>query len=245
MSGASVSIEGFENSDFNYPTTRWQPFGKVDSAPFSDKCKSEIADEVRRLQEELRKRLYHVQAVHDHREAAAEKLKDIEARVLAELDVDAETMSDGSTVEALHAEGIAALREVTALEKLHDERLKRTTALAQSAQDQLDNFVTEHWEELTAELEPEANKVSERVRKITAEFNAKLSPLRQDWEAILAAQIQIVGRTEGLYRSDLPALDDCARPPVVSSEALARLNQVAEPTHQAPAVSIGAVTVSA
>jgi hypothetical protein len=234
-----------DNGPFTNQTFRWQPWSKVAAEPFSERCKSETANEVRRVQDELRKRLDHVQAVHARRESAGKALTVAEDKVLTELDADALSMSDGSALEGVHAEALASLKEVDKLERLHDERLKRTTSLAQSAQDQLDAFVTGNWQELSAELEPAARKSSERVRKITAKYEQELSPLRQDWNAILEDQIQILGRTEGLYRSDLPALDDCAQPPVVSSEALARLNRVPEPHHQAPAVSIGAVAVSA
>ena len=223
----------------------WKAWSEVGAAPLTDKCKSTTADEVRKLQAEVRERLQHVQAVHEGLGAAREGLKAAEAKVLAELDADAESMSDGSSLERVHAEQVKALRELTEVEELHEQRLKRTTSLAQQAQVQLDQFVASNWQELHAELEPQANKVSERVRKITAEYEQKLSPFRQDWTQILNAQTQIVGRTDGIHREDLPAEGDYAQPPVVSSEALARLNQVAEPAHQAPAVSIGAVTVSA
>jgi hypothetical protein len=209
---------------------RWQRWSTVSPAPpLTDKCVGVAADRVRELQGALCERHQHVQAVHESLLAASEGVQTAEARVLAEIDRDTRTMANGSAVEDAHADALKALAVLTETRKLHDLRLQRTTALAEQAQTDLDLFVTEHWAELSDALKPDADKVAERVRKITAEYQSKLSPLRQEWNAIRSAQLQIIGRTPEILPSDLPAEDAYDQPPVVSAEALARFRQLTAP----------------
>jgi hypothetical protein len=236
----TIAIEKIEHN-IDRPRV-WTPWSSVSPEPLTGKLTSDTANKIRELQAETRQRLEHVQAVHTRTREAKDALAACEAKVLAELDADAETCSDGSSLESAHAERVKALAELTETEELHEERLRRAQGLATSAQDQLNAFVTANWQELSAELEPQGNKVSERIRKITAEYEQKLSPLRQDWLEIRHATGEIVGRTTEIYENDLPAADDYAQPPAVSFDALARLNRVSEPAHQ-PA-TIGEVSVS-
>jgi hypothetical protein len=209
---------------------RWQRWSTVSAAPpLTDKCKGATAERVRELQTELSQRLQHVQGVHERLTSAAKALREAEARVLAEVNKDIETMSDGVAVEQAHADALKTLEDYKATQQLHDQRLQRTTAAAEQAQTQLDLFVTEHWQELSEALTSDANDVSERAKKLAAEYERKLAPIRQEWNAIWTTQAEIIGRTPELVASDLPAPDDYAQPPVVSDEALARFRALTSP----------------
>jgi hypothetical protein len=200
---------------------RWQRWSTVAAAPpLTDKCRGAAADRVRELQAALCERHQHVQTVHENLRTAEEGVRAAEAHVLTEIDRDTRTMANGSAVEDAHAEALKALANLTDTRKLHDLRLQRTTALAEQAQTELDLFVTEHWAELSDALTPDAHKVAERVRKITAEYQDKLAPLRQEWDAIRRAQAEIIGRTPELRPSDLPAEDAYDQSPVVNADAL-------------------------
>jgi septal ring factor EnvC (AmiA/AmiB activator) len=209
---------------------RWQRWSTVSAAPsLTNKCKGPAADKIRALQADLCQRHQHVADVHESLATAQKNVKGAESRVLAAIDKDSRTMSDSGAVEQAHADALAALAELTETRKLHDLRLKRTTALAEQAQTHLDLTVTEHWAELSDALTPDAEKVSERIRKLTAEYQQKLTPLLQEWTTIRDAQAEIIGRTPELLPSDLPAEDAYDQSPVVSAEALERFRQLTTP----------------
>ena len=71
---------------------------------------------------------------------------------------------------------------------------------AEAAQQKLDNFVTEHADELAKELIPD----SERVHKALSELHKKLEPLEREHDEITTTLRELYGRTEPITEEQIP-----------------------------------------
>jgi hypothetical protein len=202
----------------------WTPWAG-DPSPLSGN--TPLTREINVLYADYRKRVDYLEAAKQAPKDAQAALEALHQGYLDAVHADAQAGKPSGLAEDLRAKRDAAERDHRGT--AWQEAIDGASAAVDQAREAYVSFCEQNYARLILERLPEGEQVAREYAKAHDELEAKLTPIRQHWAELWEDSRKIVGSIHDFRREDLPVGNEYHKPPVPSSEALARNGVGASP----------------